>query len=79
MLTHGDRRASEVRDLSEFNIDSKYGKEALKDILFKIVHNLPTTDYDANFIKLAKKALSDVALYDRQKVGAVPVPTFLNR
>ena len=25
-LTHGDRRATETRDLSQFNIDNKYGK-----------------------------------------------------
>lgn len=24
-LTHGDRRATEMRDLSQFNIDNKYG------------------------------------------------------
>lgn len=25
-LTHGDRRATEMRDLSQFNIDNKYGE-----------------------------------------------------
>nr|CAH0110931.1 unnamed protein product [Daphnia galeata] len=28
-LTHGDRRATETRDLSQFNIDTKYGRAAL--------------------------------------------------
>ncbi|KAI6213229.1 hypothetical protein M3Y94_00125800 [Aphelenchoides besseyi] len=28
-LTHGDRRAAESRDLSQFNLDNKYGREAL--------------------------------------------------
>lgn len=35
-LTHGDRRATETRDLSQFNIDTKYGREAL-EILFKTI------------------------------------------
>lgn len=29
-LTHGDRRATETRDLSQFNIDNKYGRAALQ-------------------------------------------------
>lgn len=29
-LTHGDRRATETRDLSQFNIDNKYGRSALE-------------------------------------------------
>lgn len=29
-LTHGDRRATETRDLSQFNIDNKYGRAALE-------------------------------------------------
>lgn len=29
-LTHGDRRATETRDLSQFNIDNKYGRTALE-------------------------------------------------
>ncbi len=33
-LTHGDRRATETRDLSRFNIDTKMGREAL-DIVLK--------------------------------------------
>lgn len=36
-LTHGDRRATESRDLSQFNIDTKYGREALELLLKSIV------------------------------------------
>lgn len=32
-LTHGDRRATETRDLSRFNIDTKMGREALEIVL----------------------------------------------
>ncbi|VDP33106.1 unnamed protein product [Heligmosomoides polygyrus] len=32
-LTHGDRRATESRDLSQFNLDNKYGRDALEVLL----------------------------------------------
>ncbi|CAG0919140.1 unnamed protein product [Notodromas monacha] len=32
-LTHGDRRATESRDLSQFNIDNKYGRQALETVM----------------------------------------------
>lgn len=32
-LTHGDRRAGESRDLSRFNIDNRYGNEALQTMM----------------------------------------------
>ncbi|KRZ41623.1 Protein strawberry notch -like protein 1 [Trichinella pseudospiralis] len=36
-LTHGDRRATETRDLSQFNLDTKYGRTALEVTLKSIV------------------------------------------
>lgn len=35
-LTHGDRRATESRDLSQFNIDTKYGRQALEIVMRRI-------------------------------------------
>ncbi|KAH9419908.1 Protein strawberry notch 2 [Dermatophagoides pteronyssinus] len=35
-LTHGDRRATESRDLSQFNIDTKYGRQALEFVMKSI-------------------------------------------
>lgn len=35
-LTHGDRRATESRDLSQFNIDNKYGRAALENVIRSI-------------------------------------------
>lgn len=32
-LTHGDRRATESRDLSQFNLDTKFGRKALEETL----------------------------------------------
>ena len=36
-LTHGDRRATESRDLSKFNVDTKYGRQALENTLKSIL------------------------------------------
>lgn len=55
-LTHGDRRASESRDLSRFNIDNKYGRLAL-DATFKTIMGYeapivpPPADYQGEFFK----------------------------
>ncbi|RWS20645.1 protein strawberry notch-like protein, partial [Leptotrombidium deliense] len=55
-LTHGDRRATESRDLSKFNIDNKYGRSALEIVMKSIVRleqplvNAPS-DYDGNFFE----------------------------
>ena len=55
-LTHGDRRATESRDLSRFNIDNKYGRLAL-DATFKAIMGYetpivpPPTDYGGDFFK----------------------------
>lgn len=42
-LTHGDRRATESRDLSQFNIDTKYGRQAL-EIVMKLIAGAPDTN-----------------------------------
>ena len=55
-LTHGDRRATESRDLSRFNIDNKYGRLAL-DATFKTIMGYeqpivpPPADYQGDFFK----------------------------
>ncbi|KRT83290.1 helicase [Oryctes borbonicus] len=45
-LTHGDRRATETRDLSQFNIDNKYGRAALEATMKTIM------GYEVNTTKL---------------------------
>lgn len=77
-LTHGDRRATETRDLSRFNIDNKYGKQALENVLRSIcnlerpwapfpkpVNN--ETKFD--FVNEGRKALIDVGLISRVVSG----------
>lgn len=39
-LTHGDRRATESRDLSQFNIDTKYGRQALEIVMKTITRHV---------------------------------------
>merc|ERR1719245_1490361 len=66
-LTHGDRRATESRDLSKFNIDNKYGRAAL-EATFKAIMGYeqpivkPPSDYDGDFFKDIADGLVGVGL-----------------
>ena len=68
-LTHGDRRATETRDLSRFNIDNKFGKQALENVIHSICNQerpwapFPKTLND--FVSEARKALINVGLISR--------------
>ncbi|XP_032395029.1 protein strawberry notch homolog 1 isoform X3 [Etheostoma spectabile] len=49
-LTHGDRRATETRDLSRFNFDNKYGRNALEIVMKSIVKlDSPLVSPPSNF------------------------------
>lgn len=66
-LTHGDRRATESRDLSQFNIDNKYGKGALESVMKTIMQYEkpmvpPPQDYKGDFFKDIAAALVGVGL-----------------
>uniref|UniRef100_A0A3B5AMU6 Protein strawberry notch homolog 1 n=1 Tax=Stegastes partitus TaxID=144197 RepID=A0A3B5AMU6_9TELE len=55
-LTHGDRRATETRDLSRFNFDNKYGRNALEIVMKSIVKLdaplvSPPSDFKGDFFK----------------------------
>ncbi|XP_041348616.1 protein strawberry notch homolog 1-like [Gigantopelta aegis] len=73
-LTHGDRRATETRDLSRFNIDNKFGRTAL-EVIMKCVLNIngevtlvPTpSNYVGNFFEDAKKSLIGVGMVTVQE------------
>ncbi|XP_064164469.1 protein strawberry notch homolog 1 isoform X1 [Anguilla rostrata] len=66
-LTHGDRRATETRDLSRFNFDNKYGRNAL-EIVMKSIVNLdsplvsPPSNFDGDFFKEIRHGLIGVGL-----------------
>nr|CAH7748970.1 unnamed protein product [Callosobruchus chinensis] len=66
-LTHGDRRATETRDLSQFNIDNKYGRSALEATMKAIMGYEqpvvpPPRDYKGDFFKDVAGALVGVGL-----------------
>lgn len=66
-LTHGDRRATETRDLSQFNIDNKYGRSALESVMKTIMGYEspmvpPPQDYRGDFFKDVAGALVGVGL-----------------
>lgn len=66
-LTHGDRRATETRDLSQFNIDNKYGRSALEATMRAIMNYdspivPPPQDYKGDFFKDIADALVGVGL-----------------
>lgn len=66
-LTHGDRRATETRDLSQFNIDNKYGRSALEAVMKTIMGYEsamvpPPSDYKGDFFTDVAGALVGVGL-----------------
>ncbi|CAG4931624.1 unnamed protein product [Colias eurytheme] len=66
-LTHGDRRATETRDLSQFNIDNKYGRTALEAVMKAIMKYetplvAPPSDYRGDFFQDLASALVGVGL-----------------
>ena len=77
-LTHGDRRAAETRDLSRFNIDNKYGKQAVENVIRSICNverawapfpRLINNDMRLDFVSEARKALVHVGLISRVPNG----------
>uniref|UniRef100_A0A672T2Q0 Protein strawberry notch homolog 2 n=1 Tax=Sinocyclocheilus grahami TaxID=75366 RepID=A0A672T2Q0_SINGR len=69
-LTHGDRRATESRDLSKYNFENKYGTKALDKITKAILGQIeskvpPPQDYpggDAMFFRDMKHGMMDVGM-----------------
>ncbi|KAG8454621.1 hypothetical protein GDO86_001007 [Hymenochirus boettgeri] len=91
-LTHGDRRATESRDLSKYNFENKYGTRALEQILSAIMSQTqrdvaPPRDYPggpAAFFYEIKQGLLSVGINCRESKHNVvdkecSVTKFLNR
>ncbi|XP_066512341.1 protein strawberry notch homolog 2-like isoform X2 [Hoplias malabaricus] len=92
-LTHGDRRATESRDLSKYNFENKYGTKALdkitKAILGQIENKVPAPKGypggEARFFADIKKGMIDVGILCREpRFGLNPekdctITKFLNR
>ncbi|XP_033748183.1 protein strawberry notch homolog 1-like isoform X1 [Pecten maximus] len=91
-LTHGDRRATESRDLSRFNIDNKYGRVSLENVMksslgFESPLVAPPSDYQGDFNADVRKSLIGVGMVtvdDRINVPILDkdynnISKFLNR
>ncbi|XP_076019895.1 protein strawberry notch homolog 1 [Genypterus blacodes] len=91
-LTHGDRRATETRDLSRFNFDNKYGRNALEIVMKSIVKLdsplvSPPSDFKGDFFKEIQGGLIGVGLINvEDRSGALTLDKdynnmgkFLNR
>ncbi|XP_059196618.1 si:ch73-63e15.2 isoform X2 [Centropristis striata] len=92
-LTHGDRRATESRDLSKYNFENKYGTKALDKITKAILGHIenkvpPPKDYpggDAMFFRDMKLGMMDVGIFCRESRFGIntekdcSITKFLNR
>lgn len=73
-LTHGDRRATESRDLSQYNFENKYGSKALDKITKAILGHIdnkvpPPKGYpggDLMFFRDVKKGMIDVGIFCKE-------------
>lgn len=91
-LTHGDRRATETRDLSRFNFDNKYGRAALESVMKSVLRYetplvSPPTEYSGDFFEDIKTSLIGVGLISLDERVGTPylekeynnISKFLNR
>jgi hypothetical protein len=59
-LTHGDRRATESRDLSRFNIDNKVGSFLMKNMVFNHILSRFLTEIRIFLFQYGRSALENV-------------------
>ncbi|EEC05921.1 conserved hypothetical protein, partial [Ixodes scapularis] len=78
-LTHGDRRAGESRDLSRFNIDNRYGNEALQTMMSDLMEVEtsplipPPKDWEGDFFADCRKALVGVGLVNENELTKMQI------
>ncbi|GAA6222328.1 protein strawberry notch homolog 2 isoform X2 [Lates japonicus] len=92
-LTHGDRRATESRDLSKYNFENKYGTKALDKITKAILGHIenkvpPPKGYpsgEAMFFRDMKLGMMDVGIFCKESRFGIStekdcsITKFLNR
>ncbi|XP_076009520.1 strawberry notch homolog 2b isoform X2 [Genypterus blacodes] len=92
-LTHGDRRATESRDLSKYNFENKYGTKALDKITKAILGHIenkvpPPKSYpggEAIFFRDMKLGMMDVGIFCKEPRFGIntekdcSITKFLNR
>lgn len=83
-LTHADRRATETRNLSQFNVENKYGKDALRSILEHYIgfNKFTLNDFNGDEYKFGmfhkvRMAMDDVGI--EHPIENVNMTRFLNR
>lgn len=73
-LTHGDRRATESRDLSKYNFENKYGAKALDRVLSTILN------YKENRVPVPKSyERGEAAFFQEMKQGLISVGICCNQ
>ncbi|XP_064030834.1 protein strawberry notch homolog 2 isoform X2 [Pogoniulus pusillus] len=73
-LTHGDRRATESRDLSKYNFENKYGAKALDRVLSTIL------SHTENRVPVPKSyARGEAAFFQEMKQGLISVGIFCHQ
>lgn len=81
-LTHADRRATETRQLSQFNVDNKYGREALQTIMHNIlldaeIKQMEDKEKVTLFLEI-RDALRNVGIGE-DPIAKIEMSRFLNR
>ena len=81
-LTHGDRRATESRDLSKYNIDTKYGRSALEIVMGSVVSQkqpiVHSEEYNKSFFESKFTRCSNISTYIMCKLAYSLVRVFIN-
>ena len=81
-LTHGDRRATESRDLSKYNIDTKYGRSALEIVMGSVVSQkqpiVHSEEYNKSFFESKFTQCSIISTYIMCKLAYSLVRVFIN-
>ncbi|XP_077867871.1 protein strawberry notch homolog 1-like [Saccoglossus kowalevskii] len=77
-LTHGDRRATESRDLSQFNIDNKYGRASLESVMKAVMGQEsplvpPPASYKGDFFEDVRRGLIGVGMITIDERYNVPM------
>ena len=89
-LTHGDRRATESRDLSKYHVDTRYGRMALETVMKSVLEAeasiVQSESYSEEFLSKCRSAMIGVDLLTKDDRGiyvlekeATTMVRFLNR
>nr|XP_017015411.2 protein strawberry notch [Drosophila takahashii] len=78
-LTQGDRRATDARDLSQFNIDNSIGRSALEEVMHQLTSDRPLDpaqipqSYEGDFLYDSKVSMAGVGMLNVREENKVKV------